>query len=203
MRPVNSPNSLESRIGKIVIDGLGDTVARQLLETPGLLVTAAATALATRNALDAAPKRSLVGEGLEEAITPEERLRLFQPMLIEGDWKDVWPDDELLTTEEAAKRCGVSVQTIVDWINKGKLIGLKRRKRGYRVPARQIMKDGRPVDGLEAVVAEISIHNAAWAFLTTTFPFDSTDARPLDVLKFGKIQRVVEAARGWGQGDFL
>ena len=57
--------------------------------------------------------------------------------------------------------------------------------------------------GFVTAIDEISIHNLAWEFLTTEFPFDGTDMRPLDVLKAGDIERVVAVAQSWGQGDIF
>ena len=190
---------LDSELGRILREGLGAPDARQLLDSPQVLVSAAAAALAAFREISEKPTRRLpAGDGDRRSLSPAEARRVLKAHRMVGDWHELWPDDELLTTDEAAARIGVSRPTVIDRIQRNQIVGLKREARGYRVPAEQFDSAGAPLQGISEVLDLIPTHNAAWMFLTAPFPFDEGERRPIDVLRAGDPDNVVSAARGWG-----
>jgi|GEM_PF-1054224 len=181
---------LERELGKAIVKAVGRKDARRLLAAPSVLQSAVATASAAWEVFGAIGSSRLpAGDGARARLTP---------FVLEGEWATLWPDDELLTTDEAAELTGKYQPTILEWIKKGRLVGLTRKKRGYRVPKEQFGKKGEIIEGIDDVVAILPDHNTAWSFLTEPYPFDKGLARPIDVLKKGAREEVAAAARSWG-----
>ena len=192
-------DELDSELGRILREGLGAPDARQFLDSPQVLVSAAAAALAAYREIQAKPVRHLpAGDGARPPLSPEEARRVLEAHKMVGDWNELWPDDELLTTDEAGARMGVSRPTVIDRIENNKIVGLTREARGYRIPAEQFDSAGIPIKGISAILDLIPTHNAAWLFLTAPFPFEEGERRPIDVLKSENASDAVAAARGWG-----
>ena len=78
------------------------------------------------------------------------------------------------------------------------LLAWKSTRRGLTIPAEQILGPGKVVDGLAGVLNVIEDPELAWAFLTQEWPFDEEAAFPLEMLKAGRIQEVIDAAPGFG-----
>ena len=57
---------------------------------------------------------------------------------------------------------------------------------------------GNVVQGLKEVVDVIGDPDMAWIFLTQEWPFENSVARPLELLKNGQIDDVLNAAPGFG-----
>ncbi len=107
-------------------------------------------------------------------------------------------DEGILGVSEAAERLEVSRTTVYEWVRTARLIAWKTTKRGLRIPAGQILGAGRVVPSLRDVVDAIGDPELAWAFLTQEWAFDKTVALPLDLLKDGRIDEVLDAAPGFG-----
>jgi hypothetical protein len=103
---------------------------------------------------------------------------------------------------ELAARVGLKTrQSVHDWLKKGRIAGWRGAKRGYVFPADQFDERGRPLEGLDRVIALFGDGYAAWTWLTTELA--SLDgATPLGLLAGGEIDRVAQAAKGDRQGDF-
>jgi hypothetical protein len=108
----------------------------------------------------------------------------------------------LLSSDELAARAGLKTrQSVHDWLKKGRVIGWQGAKRGYVFPAGQLDGRGRPLRGIERVVARFPDGYAAWGWLIT--PLAALDgASPLSLLKQGRVEPVIAAAQGDAQGDF-
>ena len=119
-----------------------------------------------------------------------ERLR---PFVIRRD-----DGEEILGASEAAERLEMSRTTVYEWARMARLIAWRTTKRGLRIPAGQILGAGRVVPGLKDVVDAIGDPELAWAFLTQEWAFERTVALPLDLLKDGRIDEVLDAAPGFG-----
>lgn len=102
---------------------------------------------------------------------------------------------------EVAKRLVVSRQTINNWRDQGKLLGLETARRGVLYPAWQFAEDGL-LPGLERSLATLR-HNelGPWPQLLffLTRRFDLAGQRPLDLLRKGDVEAVWQAAERYGE----
>ena len=107
-------------------------------------------------------------------------------------------DENIINVTEAAKRLNVSRTTIYSWIEKGLLLAWKNTKNGQRIPSEQILGEGQLVDGIDKVIRTIGNPVNAWIFLSNEMSFSHRPARPIDLLKEGKIEEVLGSAAGFG-----
>ena len=108
-------------------------------------------------------------------------------------------DDELISADEAARRLSVSRATVYNWVDSQRLLGWRLTRQGTLIPAEQIVGPGELVPGIDRVLEILSDPRAAWRFLSEESPFFDTPQRPIDALKAGKVDDVVEAARTSGE----
>jgi hypothetical protein len=80
-----------------------------------------------------------------------------------------------------------------------RLLGWCLTRQGTLIPAEQILGRGELVPGIDRVLAVLPEPRAAWRFLKEESPFFDTLQRPIDALKAGKVDDVVEAARTSGE----
>jgi excisionase family DNA binding protein len=154
-------------------------------------------AIAVTAALEAAAAQY---EELELAAEPQipERLRRFVASELPPDTDTT---DELFTVEEAAKQLKVTRQTVYAWIEARRMMGWRLTRRGTLTPAEQIVGPGELVPGIDRVLQIMPDPRMAWRFLSEESPFFDTPQRPIDVLKQGEVEQVLEAARATGE-DF-
>lgn len=105
---------------------------------------------------------------------------------------------DMIGVSEAAVRLKVSRTTVYDWVEKKILLGWKSTKRGLTIPAEQILGPGNVVPGIPGVLGIIEDPELAWGFLSLEWPFADDMARPIDKLKAGEVEEVVNAAPGYG-----
>lgn len=108
------------------------------------------------------------------------------------------PASDVIGVSEAAQRLQISRTTVYDWCERKKLLGWKSTKRGLRIPAEQIVGPGNVVSGISEVLEIIDDPELAWAFLSEQWPFADETARPIDKLRGGDVEEVVNAAPGFG-----
>ena len=108
-------------------------------------------------------------------------------------------DDDLIGADEAARRLSVSRATVYNWIDSRRLLGWRLTRQGTLIPAEQIVGPGELVPGIERVLEILSEPRTAWRFLSEESSFFDTPQRPIDALKAGKVDDVVEAARTSGE----
>lgn len=106
--------------------------------------------------------------------------------------------DTIVNVSEAASLLNVSRTTVYEWVRIGKLIAWGHTRRGLAVPAEQILGPGRVADGVSGVLEIIEEPELAWTFLSEPWPFEDEAARPIDRLKAGRIDEVLDAAPGFG-----
>ncbi|MEO3435449.1 helix-turn-helix domain-containing protein [Inquilinus sp. CAU 1745] len=106
--------------------------------------------------------------------------------------------DAIVNVSEAAALLNVSRTTVYEWVRIGKLIAWGHTRRGLAVPAEQILGPGRVVDGVSGVLEIIEEPELAWTFLSEPWPFEDELARPIDRLKYGAIDEVLDAAPAFG-----
>jgi len=92
---------------------------------------------------------------------------------------------------EIEKAFGTKRSTLHDWQRRGAVIGLLRGERKHVFPLAQFV-DGRPVEGMARITQIIRNPRVAWQWLLEPKP--SIGGSPLDRLKSGALDDVVEAA---------
>jgi len=105
---------------------------------------------------------------------------------------------ETINVSEAAARLKVSRTTIYDWAERGTLLAWRSTKRGLTIPAEQILGEGRVVEGMDQVVEIIGDPELTWDFLSVEAPFTDRTARPIDMLKDGRVEEVLGSAASYG-----
>jgi hypothetical protein len=109
--------------------------------------------------------------------------------------------DDMLTLAEAAQALGLTPPAVNDRFRAGRLIALEAGARGRRYPAWQFEDEvaGKP---LEAVLEVLKGLNAWTSYRFFTTPDSALeDETPLDMLRRGDTEAVVEAARLFASGD--
>ena len=110
--------------------------------------------------------------------------------------------EEMLSAEAFAKLLGTSRVTVNAKRQSGQLLGIDGAKRGFRFPAWQLDKDGRPFGALPVLHAILG--NSAWAvyrFLASRH--GGLNGRTgLRAIQQGDDAAVLAAAEGMARGDF-
>jgi hypothetical protein len=104
------------------------------------------------------------------------------------------------STEQAAEFLGTTAQEINKRRTSRKLLGLVFRSKGYLYPVWQFDKDRGTLPGLEAVLLTLADHDE-WMqnifFVSRNTRLN--ERRPLDLLRQGEIEPVIEAAKSMGE----
>lgn len=164
------------------IRGLSGTATRFLRQHPK------EARIAVAAALEAAAVQ-FEAQGDDPAEVPE----ALRPFVVGRAYRS-----GMLGVSEVAELLNVSRTTVYDWVEKGILLGWKSTKRGLTIPAEQILRPGKVIPGIARVVEIIVDPELAWAFLSQEWPFADRAARPIDKLKAGKVEDVVNAAPSFG-----
>jgi hypothetical protein len=102
-------------------------------------------------------------------------------------------------TEEVADYLGITSQAVNKRRALRQLVGLTFRKRGHLFPAWQFTDRG-TVQGLEDVLAALGDHDEWTQNVFFINPNTTLNGRrPLDLLRQGEVQEVLQAAREFGQ----
>ncbi len=104
-----------------------------------------------------------------------------------------------LTAEEAGDILGVTRQAIDNRRKRGGLLAVQLGRRGYRYPAWQFTAEG-VLPGLKETLAALS-DLGPWVQLAFLLNDNAwlNDRRPLDALRAGEVEAVVDAARHYGE----
>jgi hypothetical protein len=105
-----------------------------------------------------------------------------------------------LSAEEAGRILGLdSKQAVIDRYNKGRLLGWREKQGSIRFPVWQFQEDGNVLGGLPEALEVLAQNKNLddWAkVLFFVNPRDSLkNQRPLDLLRKGEAERVIELAR--------
>ena len=144
--------------------------------------------LAVAVALEAAAAQCEAEARRERAGVPEK----LRPFIVQRAGEDI------LGVSEAAARLEVSRTTVYQWVEKNTLLAWRSTKRGLSIPVAQILGPGRVVPGLAGVVDVVGDPELAWEFLVQEWPFADEAAAPLELLKAGRVDEVLDAAPGFG-----
>ena len=103
------------------------------------------------------------------------------------------------TTDRVAEILDISSQAVLKRHSSGKLLALTFGRRGFRYPAWQFDQQRRAViSGLDEVLSALSRHDAWMQNVFFLSPSSRLhDRRPLDVLREGKFEPVLDAARSF------
>ena len=104
-----------------------------------------------------------------------------------------------LTSEQAAEVLGISRQAVDKRRAAIQLLALTQGRRGYSYPSFQF-EDGKPITGLEEVLAELKELDPWMQMVFFTSPNERMgDKTPLERLKKGLVSEVRAAATGFGE----
>jgi hypothetical protein len=104
-----------------------------------------------------------------------------------------------LTSEQAAEVLGISRQAVDKRRAAAQLLALTQGRRGYSYPSFQF-EDGKPITGLEEVLAELKELDPWMQMVFFTSPNERLgDKTPLERLKKGLVSEVKAAATGFGE----
>ncbi|MGA9914570.1 MAG: hypothetical protein WBR17_18790 [Paraburkholderia sp.] len=105
----------------------------------------------------------------------------------------------MLKGEKAAKVLGISRQAVDKRRRQNRLIGLTQGRRGYAYPIWQF-EGGKTLANLETVLDRLRDHDP---WMQLTFFLNANDrlegSSPLEMLRCGKLKRVLEAAASYGE----
>jgi hypothetical protein len=104
-----------------------------------------------------------------------------------------------LTAEYFAQHLGISRQAVEKRRRAGKLIALAMGRHGYRYPVWQLTESG-VLPGLDKVLAVLASHDE---WMQTAFFLSANprlgDRTPVETLKAGEVERVLDAAEAYGE----
>lgn len=165
---------------------------RILLEARGRSERTALSRIAKqRQAESAGPAETVAFEGVPVSVPAEvpERLRRF---LVPTDGAG------LLNATEAARLLDVARGTIYNWAARGILLAWQQTDSRLYIPSEQILGPHEVVPGLPELRAVIPDPRLLWSFLSNRQPFSDELARPIDLLRQGRVDDVVGAAKAFG-----
>lgn len=163
------------------LSGLSRTATRFLKQHPSRAELAVKVALETAASQF---RESADTEGVPDALKP---FAVAKPR-----------GNDMIGVSEAASRLNVSRTTVYDWAEKGTLLAWRGTKRGLTIPAEQILGEGRVVEGIDGVIDIIGDPELTWEFLSVESPFADRTARPIDMLKDGRVEDVLGSAASYG-----
>ena len=106
---------------------------------------------------------------------------------------------DMLNVSDAASRLNISQKKVRALIKKEALLAWQSpQKQDMVIPAEQILGEGQVVSGIDRVIEVIGNSELAWEFLTAEMPFADRIARPIDVLKEGKVDECIGSAASFG-----
>lgn len=107
----------------------------------------------------------------------------------------------MLSAEAFGELVGLSRVSVNAQRKAGKLLGLEQARRGYRYPAWQLDRDGRPYPQLPELGRLLGGAWAVYRFLVQTHPeLDGLSGR--DALRQDLGNAVIDAARSVAEGNF-
>ncbi len=147
----------------------------------------------------------LKGDGIDDSLAKQSNSVTLDDVTVRGNWNELYPGVDFLTTHETARLMGLSQKTVRSWIKNRKLLALQRKGvQGYRLPSTQFDREGKPLNGLEEIISIIGNPYLTWDFLRIPQFLDKEAVLPIDVLESGNknlIKKVISIAEGFGS-DF-
>lgn len=100
----------------------------------------------------------------------------------------------VLKAGEIKEKFGIPTSTLHSWRETNRIVAIKRNHRNFCYPLEQFV-DGKPVAGIEDILKLSPSSRSAWLWLCQRHP-TTKDMRPIDLLRKGDAQIVVDAAQG-------
>ncbi|MBY4639889.1 hypothetical protein K6L44_07785 [Gluconacetobacter entanii] len=100
----------------------------------------------------------------------------------------------VLKAGEIREKFGIPTSTLHSWRETNKIVAIKRNHRNFCYPIEQFV-DSKPVAGIEDILKLSPSSRSAWLWLCQRHP-TTKDMRPIDLLRNGDAQVVVDAAHG-------
>lgn len=159
---------------------------------------------ALKNALKAPTDFETILHALERpevaaAVRNQDPLAMARLRGIEAKRRMLTEDGGMLSAEKVGDVLTISRQAVEKRRKAGRLIGVSLGRRGFGYPAWQFSERG-TLPGLEAVLDALRPHDA-WTKLVffTSENVTTGGKKPLDVLRSGDVEKVVGAARMYGE----
>jgi hypothetical protein len=189
------PGGARGEVAKLAVQGVLESVGRMPEEAAERILAAARGASAPASRIvewlrDGGRSRSDREQVLELAYRRGAERRAV-----------ILRDPTMLTGEAAASRLGVSRETINKRAQQGKLLALEFGKRGKRYPEWQF--EDRVIGApLESVLVALGSVGAWQRFRFFTQSQPALGGRtPVEALRRGMAERVIQAAEIWAEGD--
>lgn len=133
------------------------------------------------------------------AVRNQDPLGMARLRGIETKRRILTEDGGMLTAEKVGEALTISRQAVEKRRKAGRLIGVSLGRRGFGYPAWQLSERG-TLPGLEVVLDALKPHDAWTKLVFFTSENAATDGKkPLDVLRSGDVEKVVAAARMYGE----
>lgn len=147
--------------------------------------------------------RALERPEVAAAVRNQDPLAMARLRGIEAKRRMLNSEGGLLSAEKAGELLTMSRQAVEKRRKAGRLIGISLGRRGFGYPAWQFSERG-TLPGLEAVLDALKPHDA-WTKLVF---FSSENAatggqKPIDALRSGHVEKVIAAARAYGEQGAL
>jgi len=137
------------------------------------------------------------------AVRDQDPLAMARLRGIEAKHRILTGDGGVLSAEKAGGILTMSRQAVEKRRKAGRLIGVSLGRRGFGYPAWQFSERG-TLSGLEAVLNALKPHDAWTKLVFFTSENAATEGkRPLDVLRSGNLEKVLAAARTYGEQGAL
>jgi hypothetical protein len=133
------------------------------------------------------------------AVRNQDPLAMARLRGIEAKRRILTEDAGLLSVERVGEVLTISRQAVEKRRKRGRLIGVSLGRRGFGYPAWQFSERG-TLPGLEAVLDVLRLHDDWTKLVFFTSENAATNGKkPLDVLRSGDVEKVVAAARTYGE----
>jgi hypothetical protein len=163
---------------------------------------------ALKDALKAPTELGTILHALERpevaaAVRDQDPLALARLRGIEAKRRILTEDGGMLSAEKVGETLTISRQAVEKRRKAGRLIGVSLGRRGFGYPAWQFSERG-TLSGLEAVLDALKPHDAWTKLVFFTSDNAATGGKkPLHVLRSGDIEKVLAAARTYGEQGAL
>ena len=133
------------------------------------------------------------GEGLGPIVSADEGKSLLREFAVARKIEE-WAGP-VAGASELNRDYGIPRSTLHRWQHSDEVIGLLKGTKKHVFPIEQFV-DGRPAQGISAVVSLAGGHRVAWLWLRQPNPVLSS-RKPIDLLKQDRVDEVVDSARAY------
>lgn len=143
--------------------------------------------------------KALTAPSVATQLTAEDPLAVARLRGVERQRDLLTKSGGVLRGQDAAELLGISRQALDKRRRQGYVIGLTQGRRGYAYPAWQF-EGGKTLNSLEKILGQLRDHDP---WMQLTFFLNANDRlngnSPLELLRSGKVEPILEAAASYGQ----